>query len=192
MANPTDAREAFIQEVFGEILKVEKSVKDTADQARNMVVELRQSEVAISINTKSLIDAANQLAMGNALVSVKSKDELKWAIDRIETGTANLAKAIKPLTDLTLGLREVARIEAKKQMVDFLDKKEKKLDSMLAIMDVFLQQIEIASERLPHLTTIPQKVSLINEENIEYSKKGIFLRAMKRDVENLVARMLKR
>jgi hypothetical protein len=192
MANPTDAREAFIHEVFGEIVKVEKSVKETAAQVRSMVDELRQSESAISVSTGSLIAAANQLAQGNALVSDIAKDELKWAIDRIETGTANLARAVEPLTDLTLGLREVARDEAHKRTFEFLEKQEKKIDSMLAIMDVFLQQIEMASERLPLLSTPPYKVSQIKEGNIEHLKSGMSLRAMKRDIQNIMVKVLKR
>lgn len=191
MANPTDAREAFIQEVFGEIVKVEKSVKETAAQVKSMMVELKQSEAAISMNTRSLIDAANQLALGNALVSGKSKDELKWAIDRIETGTANLARAIQPLTDLTLGLREVARDEAKSRAIDFLERKEKKLDAILITMDIFLQQIELASERLPQLSTPPHKVSQITEGNGEYARKGMDMRAFKRSLRNYVCRVWK-
>ena len=185
MANPTDAREAFIQEVFGEILKVEKSVKATADQVNSMVVSLARAEAVISFNTEQLVKAANQLAISHSIVDEKSKAELKDAIHGINTSTANLAMTMQPLTELTLGLREVARVEAKKQMVDFLDRKEKKLDSMLAIMDVFLQQIELASERLPQLATSPCKVSQINEGNIQYLKAGWSLRSMKRYVQNM-------
>lgn len=191
MANPTDAREAFIHEVFGEIVKVEKSVKETAAQVRSMVVELKQSEAAISINTRSLIAAANQLAQGNALVSDKGKDDLEWVIDRIVTGTANLARSVEPLTDLTLGLREVARDEAKKRTFDFLEKKEKKLDSMLAVMDVFLQQIELASERLPQLATPPYNASQVKNGNLEYLKSGMDMRTFKRRLQIYVAELLR-
>ena len=191
MANPTDAREAFIQEVFGEILKVERSVKDTADQVKSMLAELRQTETTISSNSKQLVAAANQLAKSNNMVTDRSKEELKWAIHGISERTAELARAMQPLTDLTLGLRDVARVEARNQILELLDRKEKKLDSMLAVMDVFLQQIELASERLPQLATAPYKASQINEENIEYSKKGMYLRTMSRSVANFVARVLK-
>lgn len=192
MANPTDAREAFIQEVFGEILKVEKSVKATADQVNSMVVSLARAEAVISFNTEQLVKAANQLAISHSIVDGKSKAELKDAIHGINTSTANLAMTMQPLTELTLGLREVARVEAKKQMVDFLDRKEKKLDSMLAVMDVFLQQIELASERLPQLTTAPCKVSQINAGNIQYLKAGWSLRSMKRYVQYMCDKALER
>lgn len=190
MANPTDAREAFIQEVFGEILKVEKSVKATADQVNSMVVSLARAEAVISFDTEQLVKAANQLAISHSIVDERSKAELKDAIHRINTSTANLATTMQPLTELTLGLREVARVEAKKQMVDFLDRKEKKLDSMLAVMDVFLQQIELASERLPQLATSPSKVSQINEGNMQYLKDGWSLRSMKRYLQNMRAKAM--
>lgn len=192
MANATDAREAFIQEVFGEIVKVEKSVKETAAQVRNMVVELRQSEAAISLKTSQLLEAANQLAKSNEIVSLDSKKELKWAIRNIEAGTIELGNAMKPLTDLTLGLKEVGRVEAEKQIYSMLARKEKKIDSMLAVMDVFLQQIELASERLPQLQYSPQNVSQINEGNIKYLKNGWDIRTWKRDLQNMLAKRLKR
>lgn len=190
MTNPTDAREAFIQEVFGEILKVEKSVKATADHLDYLIISVAQAEAAISFNTEQLVKATNQLAVSHSIVDAKSKVELKDAIHRINTSTVNLATTMQPLTELTLGLREVARVEAKKQMVDFLDRKEKKLDSMLAVMDVFLQQIELASERLPQLATAPRKVSQINEGNMQYLKDGWSLRTMKRYLQNKCAKAM--
>ena len=124
-------------------------------------------------------------------MSDKAKDELKWAIDRIETGTANLARAVEPLTNLTLGLRDVARVEAKKQTFDFLEKKEKKLDYILAAMDVFLQQIDIASERLPQLAIPPCNVSQVNNANVKYIKNGRDMRTLKRRLQIRLGEWLK-
>lgn len=185
MANATEAREAFLQEVFGEIVKVEKSVKETAAQVRSMVDEFRKSEAVISLKTSELLDAANQLARSNEIVSRQSRNALDAVVRRIEDGTISLNNAVGPLTELSNGLYKAAKDEAEKHAYNYMLKKEKKLDSMLATMDVFLQQVELASERLPQLEFPPQKVSQINEGNINYLKNGWDIRIWKRYIKNI-------
>lgn len=185
MASATEAREAFLQEVFGEIVKVEISVKETAVQVRSMVDEFRKSEAVISLKTSELLDAANQLAKSNEIVSLQSRKALDAVVRRIEAGTITLNDAVRPLTELSNGLYKAAKDEAEKHAYNYMLKKEKKLDSMLATMDVFLQQIELASERLPQLEFPPQKVSQINEGNINYLKNGWDIRIWRRYLKNI-------
>lgn len=192
MANATEAREAFLQEVFGEIVKVEKSVKQTAAQVQSMVDEFRKSESVISLRTSELLDAANQLAKSNEIVSRQSRNALDAVVRRIEGGTISLNNAVGPLTGLSNGLYKAAKEEAERHAYNYMLKKEKKLDSMLATMDVFLQQIELASERLPQLEFPPQKVSQINEGNINYLKNGWDIRFWKRYIQNIGLKKQKR